>query len=48
MPTPITAPTSWAITNPGTELISIPVNVSLKAREKVTAGLAKVVEEVKK
>lgn len=39
---------SWAITNPGTEDISIPANVSLKDRAKVTAGLAKVVEEVKK
>jgi hypothetical protein len=45
-PTP--APISCARINAGTELSSIPANVSEKARANVTAGLAKDVEEVKK
>jgi hypothetical protein len=45
-PTP--APTNCAKIKAGTELSSIPANVSEKARAKVTAGLAKDVEEVKK
>lgn len=45
-PTP--APINCARINAGTELSSIPAKVSEKARAKVTAGLAKEVEEVKK
>jgi hypothetical protein len=45
-PTP--APINWARINAGTELSSIPAKVSDKDRAKVTAGLAKDVEEVKK
>lgn len=40
------APTSCATMNIGTEAGSIPANVSLNARPMVTAGLAKLVEDV--
>jgi hypothetical protein len=45
-PTPTTRPTSWAVTNPGTELGAIPENVSENARPRVTAGFANDVDEV--
>ena len=43
---PTTAPTSWAATKPGTEAGAMPAKVSDRARPMVTAGLAKLVEEV--
>ena len=45
---PITAPMHWATTNIATELGAMPEKLSLQARAKVTAGLAKMNEEVKK
>ena len=43
-----TPPTSWASTNAGTEAGAIPANVSEKIRPMLIAGLAKLVELVKK
>ena len=40
-PAPTAAPTSWAMTKPGTEAGAIPAKVSVNARPMVTAGLAK-------
>jgi hypothetical protein len=42
----VPAPTSCATMNIGTDAGSIPANVSLNARPMVTAGLAKLVEDV--
>ena len=39
-------PTSWATTKPGTEAGAMPAKVSVNARPMVTAGLAKLVEDV--
>ena len=47
-PKPITAPAHCAITKSGTDEILIPGKVSVKLLAKVTAGLAKDVEEVKR
>ena len=46
--TPISAPRDCATTNIATELGAMPEKLSLQARAKVTAGLAKMKEEVKK
>src|SRR5690349_8535141 len=43
-----TAPTSWAATNGTTEVGAMPANVSDSVRASVTAGLAKLVDDVKK
>jgi hypothetical protein len=45
---PTAAPMSWAGRNASAEAGVIPVKVSVKIRPSVTAGLAKLVEEVKK
>src|SRR2546430_10993139 len=42
------APTSWNAMNPGTEDGAMPANVSENIRANVTAGLAKLVDDVKK
>ena len=42
----IAAPTNWPPTKSGTLCGEIPAKVSVMARAKVTAGLAKEVEEV--
>ena len=39
-------PASWATTNAGTEAGAMPAKVSLNMRPTVTAGLAKLVDEV--
>jgi hypothetical protein len=41
-------PTSWQPTNAGADEGAMPAKVSLRVRAMVTAGLAKLVEEVKK
>lgn len=46
--TAIAPPTTWHTTNAGTDDGSIPANVSVKARAIVTAGFAKLVDDVKK
>lgn len=45
---PINAPISWKAINVGTELGAMPEKVSVWLLAKVTAGLAKDVDEVKK
>lgn len=40
------APTTWNTMNIGAELGSRPANVSVRVRAMVTAGLAKLVDEV--
>ncbi len=47
-PTAKAAPPIWAAMNAGAEDGLIPANVLLNIRPTVTAGLAKLVEEVKK
>ena len=42
------APTIWATTNGSTDAGAMPANVSDSVRASVTAGLAKLVDDVKK
>jgi hypothetical protein len=47
-PTARAAPTTWATTNGATDPGAMPEKVSDRVRASVTAGLAKLVDEVKK
>ena len=48
MPTAAAPPRTWAAAKAGTEAGSIPAKVLLRVRAAVTAGLAKLVDAVKK
>ncbi len=47
-PNAMTAPTTWNAMNPGTDDGAMPANVFENIRANVTAGFAKLVDDVKK